>query len=157
MHRPLKSLRRFVASLRLIAAVSLIAWCLIKNGLLGCVHLSPRGHFPMCPQCPQWISSSPTLILSKRSRPDAYPCKSAGCNKIGRGWGSEFASLIYKSHRTKALLTALIVGFNCCQMLPKSGSRLIFQICVLRRFCCDYTEILADADRRTLTAVARRR
>jgi hypothetical protein len=30
--------------------------------------------------------------------------------------GIEFASLIYKSHRTKALPTAL--GFNCCQMLP---------------------------------------
>src|ERR1700688_2289872 len=24
--------------------------CLNKDGLLGCVHLSSRGHFPMCPQ-----------------------------------------------------------------------------------------------------------
>jgi len=30
--------------------------------------------------------------------------------------GIEIASLFYKSHRTKALPTAL--GFNCCQALP---------------------------------------
>ena len=39
--------------------------------------------------------------------------------------GIEIASLIYKSHRTKALPTAL--GFNCCQLLPTKYAR--FQPC----------------------------
>jgi hypothetical protein len=39
--------------------------------------------------------------------------------------GIEIASLVYKSHRTKALPTAL--GFNCCQMLPTKGDALPYR------------------------------
>ena len=48
--------------------------------------------------------------------------------------GIEIASLIYKSHRTKALPTAL--GFNCCQLLPTKYAR--FQPCQKSRHFFDY-------------------
>jgi hypothetical protein len=69
MHQLLTSLRRFVASLRPIAAVSPSAWVSHREWPVRLCPLIPRGHLSMCPH---WAASLFTLNSSRRFSPVAY-------------------------------------------------------------------------------------